>query len=819
MSNFVFTCFSGRTCAFARPRFYTNHNTTSPIGIENASGIDEGLPLRGVTTRRSNQLINNTLSTMQNAAANGITVIWGLTQMPAGLSNNSWECVSDLTRCSPANYTEYARWVTRWIEYASDNGRYAGNMMVEVGQRSNEATYFLQHSNVTTAQRQQEYNKLYTATYDAIKSIPGYGNQIKVGGSMTGYYTSSSGPDREGFFRAWLQASQNKRDFLGIYHVKGGDPGWRFWNDTNATFTRICAEENQAAICPWLIYNSLGDSSVNASVNITDHTFNPAAGSGTAAYQLQAQFMYAYLWALNFNYAPGLTIMPFMWSTGFHRTVDGSNVSMTDNSANQTVTIQDYPTRYAMVEEPRQSGTVTGELFSIYNVTKFINTVFPPGSTIYYSNVANGTEGYTGGTTTSNTYGRLPTAATKDGTRALVVFSNSNQDTNRNISLIVNPPVGLSTANAIQDMQTNEIFELTENNTYGPINIPMDQYRLMEFITVQHACTDECTETTQRCGADFLSRQSCVRNATCTQWITSETCPTGQTCAMQGADAVCQSACTNACVTDSSRCDPQADPLNSHYSTLCALNASSGCTIWDTTASLTCLENYHCEDTAGSPTCVANPCANECDPTFEKCSLDGLSRYDCVADGRGCYGWSAPIACIGTDTCVLAGGDANCRSNYEGCVDQCGHTTAKCSSTASGWFSCIQAPNSCYIWSLTLNTTCGSASHCANVSNIILCEANATTPPTSPPPESGAKATHLCYRCLTNAVNNYEAINTTATCGNGTATSYPLASATSCGMTDDGEGLSPLIYVGAGAIILIWVLPALLGRHGGGRRR
>lgn len=884
MSSFVVECYTGRTCAFTRPRFYTNHNTTP--GDFKASGSDEGLPLRGVNSSRSSDLINNTLSTMQNAVANNMTVLWSVEQMPVGLSNTSWECVSNLLTCGPADYAEYARWLKQWAVYASNNGQYASNMMVQILYRPNDGGYngitqgyFLQNGSVQDYQRRNEYNKLYLVAYDALKSL--YGGQIRVGGSIsadTGY-ADPNGLDHEAFFGDWLVASAGKRDFIGIYAIKNGDPGWGVINITN-TYARICAERSQAS-CPWLIYHSFGDASTIASVNISLHTFNPVAGTGVPAYETASQFLYAYLWTLNQNYPAGITIMPYMWSNGFHYPIDGGiNVPYVRNNVNTNVTIQDYAIRYAMLEEPRLSGTPGGELFLVYNITRFINSVFPPNSVIYNATVSNGTYGWAtpGSVSGGNTYGRLPMAATKNGSRYLVVFANSNQDSNRNISVLVLQPLGVpSGTNALRDVldeqplvgpndtggRSNALYELSENNTYGPINIPMDRARLMEFI-VQSVCTPgdqlcsqdgtsyqtcigsgqwdvdnptactgkvcvqngasascqcqgECTPTSQKCSDDHASRVTCGTNTYgCGVWLAGEACPADQSCTMVNTEAQCQSGCTDACVENTEQCDP--NPANPRTSWLCT-KPGTGCTYWDTTSLPLCVAGFHCEPYLSVTVCAQDPCPTApCSAGEEKC--DGNSRVDCVANAQGCYGWGTPVACTAPATCVLASGSANCLTNYQGCEDACGNTNAKCSVSGNGYVQCVQAPNDCYIWNTTLDTVCNTNSHCANLSGTITCEANATTPPTSPPDEPGLKSSHLCYRCLDNAVTNYEAINTTATCGADPAQNYPLTSAVTCAQDGPGPtGLSPWLYVAAAAIVLIWVIPAVLGRRSRRKRK
>lgn len=149
----------------------------------------------------------NDLSWQKNitkwAYENNIKILWTADYMPTWLADNSSGYCDNLIRCTASNFTLFGDLVVNFIDTVTENGLYASAIEIEVW---NEPDYFL--LNELTANdpiKSVEYNKIYNATYDAVKSA--YPNMLVGGPSIA---SNSSYVILNNF----LGNFSNKMDFL-----------------------------------------------------------------------------------------------------------------------------------------------------------------------------------------------------------------------------------------------------------------------------------------------------------------------------------------------------------------------------------------------------------------------------------------------------------------------------------------------------------------------------------------------------------------------------------------------------------------------------
>jgi len=698
-------------------------------------GQDLGLPSIG------SGHMNNTLSAMHWAYENNIEVLWKLYPVPVMLAaaNNSW-CAGTWEKCPPRNLTEWGKWAATWYDAASLHGTYAGNILVNVWYKPDVQTGWLPSLAQDDPIRMQEYVKLYLAAYDGIKErFP----QARIGGpNFEATYDSS------GKFEYWVSNVNGKYDFISFQNaVFPGDPETDVhYKLTN--YSAILAAHGRDPAGPFYI-SIFGDSNKWATVNWSrPHDVS----TGTHPGERQKAFLMSYLYALR-NYPSTVSIVTQRWSeTNYYvtDTADGAN----QPSYAMVGVYPDYPIRWAMVSEPLQSkfnathwAHLEGELYEIYNITRMINALFPSGTTMYMTNT---------------TLGGIVAATTVNGSDHYLLVVNGREWDPTNALVTVMRPATLPQHNSLVDRLTGERFFFnSDTGASDPINITLNQYRLLDFDTQERNCVDECLEGSQRCDST-LDRSVCTRNQT-------------------------------------------------------------GCLAWPSTPTNTCVLGTHCEVTTDIPpltNCVQDACPVEsCTIGATRCttSNDGI---EVCANSSSCGVWppTPDTTCYIGATCYVSGGVATCETTPPACVDACTNMTRLCLANTTGYIYCTQAHNGCYNWPFNANVTCQSGYSCTNITNTISCTADAGPPSggdgESPPT---AKTGHYCYRCTNDTTTPYDAINTTATCGVGTMLYYSLTNGTACSVpAPPGPGM-PMwaYYIGSGLVILMIIrqLTGSRGRH------
>ncbi len=128
-----------------------------------------------------------------------------------------------------------------------------------------------------------------------------------------------------------------------------------------------------------------------------------------------------------------------------------------------------------------------------------------------------------------------------------------------------------------------------------------------------------------------------VASSKCTVTQNAAACAAGQVCA----HGTCQTTCTDACTTGTSRCSGAQIELCGHYS-------GEPCNSWSPAAA--CPSGQSCS--AG--VCASPTCSDVCEPGATECKGGMLVTCSAETSG-GCHTWGTPTACQYGQTCEAGG--------------------------------------------------------------------------------------------------------------------------------------------------------------------
>jgi GH25 family lysozyme M1 (1,4-beta-N-acetylmuramidase) len=123
----------------------------------------------------------------------------------------------------------------------------------------------------------------------------------------------------------------------------------------------------------------------------------------------------------------------------------------------------------------------------------------------------------------------------------------------------------------------------------------------------------------------------------CYGWTAGPACSAGEACS----NGTCQSTCTDACTTGSSRC-------NGASIELCGRYGSSPCNTWS--GSVACPTGQTCTGTV----CASPACSDACEPGASECQNGDLLACTGITPG-GCHTWGTATACQAGETCQTNG--------------------------------------------------------------------------------------------------------------------------------------------------------------------
>jgi len=280
-----------------------------------------------------NSEINKHISITEWAYNNNIKIIFTADYMPDWLNDTTKNCSSSPKHCPPTNHTRWGELVIDFINNVTLNGLYNNTIIVEVWNEPS-VQFFMPELPNDDIEKIPEYNLIYNATYNAIKSSypnmpvigPGGGNQLTPN-MMHGFLSNFS----------------DKMDGVSIHNYVNNDDAFTGnLNDTNWV----------AGLC--------NTYSANCSKIYLDE-FNSRANSGFIFTDKHSAVIGdTFVDSLN-NYAENMTNMIFIWSIAFKN-------SSCDAEYN-----------FSMYQQYEPSFTQP------YNVTKAFATNHPPGATVYTS--------------------------------------------------------------------------------------------------------------------------------------------------------------------------------------------------------------------------------------------------------------------------------------------------------------------------------------------------------------------------------------------------------------------------------------------------
>jgi len=283
------------------------------------------------------------------AKTSNTKILFIASYMPDWLKNDTegW-CASDETRCPPSNYTRWGELVVDFLQAVNCD---ENTCEVEVWNEPDLLQFWMPDVVNTNINRSLEYNKLYNATYDAVKEE--YPN-MQIGGPST----TGTDADTNLIMLNWMSNFTDKIDFISHHDYLGqgsftdydlavrNDYDWIFGNISSigVDTSRIILDE----------YNVL---SADTKVNSTD--------------EWGMQLALVYSGTLN-TYPKNITLIQYQWA---------EFLNYTEGSASYG----EYPQRWTMIAEPQ----LENEYYRSYNVTKSFATYHSAGSTVYTSSSDN----------------------------------------------------------------------------------------------------------------------------------------------------------------------------------------------------------------------------------------------------------------------------------------------------------------------------------------------------------------------------------------------------------------------------------------------
>jgi len=180
---------------------------------------------------------------------NNLTIILIADYMPSWLADNntgSGNC-KDLRYCPPSNYTVWGQAMMVLFNNLTNNGQYANNVIVEVWNEPMSNFWLNSAGSYYNYNKSVEYNKLYNATYDAVKVQYPNTKVIGLGGSsgLTGsnvFYSDTP------FVTNWFGNFSNKADGYSLHGYYQNLSVSENYTDMIDTFRNVCLSKG-ASYC------------------------------------------------------------------------------------------------------------------------------------------------------------------------------------------------------------------------------------------------------------------------------------------------------------------------------------------------------------------------------------------------------------------------------------------------------------------------------------------------------------------------------------------------------------------------------------------
>ena len=362
------------------------------------------------------------------ASENDVKILFIANSMPSWLRNTTegW-CTTTLFTCPPKNYTRWGEMIVDFINNVTVDGLYNSTIMIQVKNEPDLTASWMSDVTATNINRSLEYNKLYNATYLAVKSA--YPN-IAVGGATVSDITTTGG---KLIYQNWLSNFTTNMDFFS-FHAYRGTTDSNYDDLLKNRYDSVIANCTfYGANCSRIILSEYNEFDADTKVN------NPDLWG--------MQLALAYSGTLN-NYPTNITMIQYQWA---------EFINYTEGSANYP----DFSQRWTMVAEPQ----LENEFYRSYNVTKNFATFHSAGSTVYTSTSDNND---------------VKVVSSKNGNDFFITIINTDTEA-RNMTL----DVGSADINFLADLDGN-LFDLGSSTNFGIL----DSYNIQYLSTPDFKLTE-----------------------------------------------------------------------------------------------------------------------------------------------------------------------------------------------------------------------------------------------------------------------------------------------------------------------------------------
>lgn len=412
------------------------------MSLNNVANSDGTFKTANVDNYRN---INTRKNLVEWAKSSNTKILFIASYMPEWLQNRAsgWCDSSAWATCSPTNYTKWGELV---VDFLQAVGCDANTCEVEVWNEPDLKQFWLNNLIDTNITRSKEYNKLYNATYIAVKSAY---PTMAVGGPAT----TGKDADTNLIMLNWMGNFSNKIDFVSHHDYLG-----------QGLFTDYYSA--LADDYAW-IFGDISYYHVNTSrVLIDEYNVWSSDIKLNELDEWATQLSLAYAVTLNF-YPSNITLAQYQWS---------DTNSYNDDSANYG----EYPQRWAMVSEAGLDNP-TATYYASYNLTKNFATYHSAGSMVVRSN-----------SSSSN----VKAVASKKEDNQYITVINSGAEANVTLN------ISRDMASSVEDLETGQVYNTEDGSFYIGL---MNQYQIRYFETNYTPISEpvECT-TDNNCTANSL---------------------------------------------------------------------------------------------------------------------------------------------------------------------------------------------------------------------------------------------------------------------------------------------------------------------------
>lgn len=366
------------------------------------------------------------------ARQNDIKILWVMGYMPSFLANTTVSGATCLNNdnynktCPPTNYTS---WGNVNVNFLNAIGCDPNVCMVEIWNEPELAQYFLYGIGETLAgagNRSREYNLIYNASYNAIKTL---NSSYQIGGIAYNSIGDISYPILNGF----LGNFSNQMDFVSTHrYYKYPEDSTSGLNYYDTLDTRI---DTLLSKCTTYSANC-------SKIFVSEFNTNNATIQNTSAYSslYGEEFSQALAFGLN-NYPANISFINYQFSEAFNYS--------------DTINYPEYPKKWSMLSGP----TYDNAFYPPFNVTKNFAHLCPSGGTVYQTNSSDST---------------IKLVSCKDGNKYNIIAINTGTES-RNVSLDL---TGVYPYRQLKEYETNNHYLVDTTTNITQLGV-LDSYEIL----------------------------------------------------------------------------------------------------------------------------------------------------------------------------------------------------------------------------------------------------------------------------------------------------------------------------------------------------